>query len=64
MAFGQSTERREICFCCKKEKTGSKIGKINGVGWGALEREGPVQICVNPNCHEGQKNLAEQRQKS
>ena len=66
MGFGNSTEPdgSGICSACLKPKEGRKQGPVGGYGFGNVSRTGTVAVCVNPNCQEGQKNLAEQGQQT
>jgi hypothetical protein len=63
MPWGQ-TERLEgagICPFCREEKTGTITGEVGGGGWCGQKKEGIVACCINPNCSEGQKNLAKKK---
>lgn len=63
MAWGQSEqlEGAGLCHVCLQPKTGAKIGTVGGTGFGSQRKEGTVAVCVNHDCLEGRKNLAEQK---
>ncbi len=57
---GEQPEGAGICHGCLKPKTGSKKGVVGGAGFGSQRKEGLVAVCINHDCPEGKKNLAEQ----
>jgi len=59
--FGQGNPVAQtgVCFACREQMTGTKEGIVGGAGFGSTRRKGTVACCVNPNCSEGRKNLAE-----
>lgn len=62
MPWGEDSRRIEgagLCHACLKPKAGSKIGKVGGHGFGSKETEGLIACCVNPDCVEGKKTLAD-----
>ena len=45
---------------CRKPKKGSRQRKIRGGGF-QDPRQGLVPVCINPECAQGQQNIAEQK---
>ncbi|MFA6410598.1 MAG: hypothetical protein WCW26_03440 [Candidatus Buchananbacteria bacterium] len=57
--FGQvETPPTAICPSCMQPTTGTKVGTVGNHGFGSVPRQGLVPACENPQCSEGQKNLA------
>jgi hypothetical protein len=57
--FGQTDDLVENCWHCFRPKTGSMKGMVGGVGFGNERKPGIIKVCINQDCQEGRKNLAE-----